>query len=188
MRVSEVFEHHLRERVVQTDSATRFILARESDAVALYAPQRTTRAGRPRGTQRALRGTSSPDIGGPVYLTQRDVREIQLAKGAMAAGMAVLMKEMDVGPKDIEEVLLAGAFGNFIRRSQAMRIGLLPNMPTERIRFVGNAAGAGARMALMSSRARDEAEKISLRTQYVELAGRPDFQQAFADAMLFPEP
>lgn len=149
----------VRERVVQTDSGTRFILAREDET----------------------------QMGGPLYLTQRDVREIQLAKGAMAAGMAVLMAEMGVRAQDLNEVLLAGAFGNFIRRSQAKRIGLLPDIPTERIRFVGNAAGTGARMALLSRRSRDDAEKISRMTRYVELAGRADFQQAFAEAMLFPE-
>ncbi len=149
----------VRDRIEQTKSGTRFILAREDET----------------------------QIDGPVYLTQRDVREVQLAKGAMAAGMAVLMKEMGVQPQDLNEVLLAGAFGNFIRRSQAKRIGLLPDVPTERIRFVGNAAGTGARMALLSRRSREDAEKISRVTRYVELAGRADFQQAFAEAMLFPQ-
>jgi uncharacterized 2Fe-2S/4Fe-4S cluster protein (DUF4445 family) len=125
--------------------------------------------------------------GEPVVLTQRDVRELQLGKGAIAAGTAILMKEYGIGPGGLKHVLLAGAFGNFIRRKNAQRIGLLPNVPRERILFIGNAAGAGARMALMSRRCKDEANAIAERIQYVELAGRPDFADAFADAMMFPE-
>jgi uncharacterized 2Fe-2S/4Fe-4S cluster protein (DUF4445 family) len=150
----------VRARVARADNGLRFILANPDET----------------------------QIGGPIYLTQRDIRELQLAKGALAAGVATLMKEMGVRPSDLQEVLLAGAFGNFIRRSQAKRIGLLPGVPTERIKFVGNAAGTGARMALVSRACREEVEKISLVTRYVELAGRPDFHEAFAEAMLFPEP
>ena len=124
--------------------------------------------------------------GKPLVLTQRDIREVQLAKGAISAGVATLMAELGVQPADIEEVLLAGAFGNFIRRSQAKRIGLLPNVPTERIRFVGNAAGAGAKMALVAQHCRAEAERISESCKCIELATRTDFHMAFAEAMIFP--
>ena len=124
-------------------------------------------------------------LDGPLTLTQRDVRELQLAKGAIAAGVAILLKEFGLEPEDLHRVLLAGAFGNFIRRSMAKRIGLLPDIPTERISYIGNAAGAGARMALMSKRCKDEANLISEKTEYLELAGRPDFQMEFASAMLF---
>lgn len=125
--------------------------------------------------------------GSPVVLTQRDIRELQLAKGAIAAGAAILLKEYGVEPEGLEHILLAGAFGNFIRRKNAQRIGLLPPIPRERVLFIGNAAGAGARMALMSRRCKEEANAISDRAEYVELAGRPDFQDAFAEAMMFPE-
>jgi len=124
---------------------------------------------------------------GPILLTQRDVRELQLAKGAISAGVSILMKEMGVEPGDLEQVLLAGAFGSFVRRSMARRIGLLPPVPTERVRYIGNAAGAGARMALLSRRCKEEANRIADRTEYLELAGRPDFQTEFGGAMLFPE-
>jgi len=126
--------------------------------------------------------------GKPVVLTQKDVREVQLAKGAIAAGLQIMLREFGVDQDDVAEILLAGAFGNFIRRSMAKRIGLLPDVPTDRIRFVGNAAGAGARLALISRECREQAEEISRRTEYVELAGRADFQMEFAEAMLFPEP
>ena len=126
-------------------------------------------------------------VDGPILLTQRDVRELQLAKGAIAAGVSILLKEIGVEPDDLGQVLLAGAFGNFIRRKMARRIGLLPNVPSERIRYIGNAAGAGARMALLSKRCKHTADKISERTEYIELAGRPDFQDEFMSAMIFPE-
>lgn len=125
--------------------------------------------------------------GEDIVFTQRDIREVQLAKGAIAAGTRILLEELGIGPDGLKEILLAGAFGNFIRRSNALRIGLLPDVPHERIRFVGNAAGAGAKMALLSRSSRAEAVEISERTEYMELAGRPDFQMHFAEAMLFPE-
>ena len=123
----------------------------------------------------------------PLLLTQRDVREVQLAKGAIFAGISVLKGVLGVSDDDISEVLLAGAFGNFIRRSMAKRIGLLPNVPVERIRFVGNAAGVGSKMALIARDCRQAAERISRETEYIELGGRADFQQEFMMAMLFPE-
>jgi len=125
-------------------------------------------------------------IDGPIFLTQRDIREMQLAKGAIAAGLNILLREAGVEPKDLSRVLLAGAFGNFIRRKMAKGIGLLPDVPSERIRYIGNAAGAGARMALLSKKCKEEADDISERVEYLELAGRPDFQAEFASAMFFP--
>jgi len=124
---------------------------------------------------------------GPLVLTQRDIRELQLAKGAIAAGVAILLKEGGLSPEALGRVLLAGAFGNFIRRKQAKRIGLLPDVTTDRILYIGNAAGAGARMALLSRRCKNTADRISEETEYLELAARADFQTEFMSAMLFPE-
>ena len=124
--------------------------------------------------------------GEPVYLTQRDVREVQLAKGAIYAGMEIMKRHLGVANEDIASVYLAGAFGNYIRPERALRIGLLPRVPLDRIRFVGNAASTGAKMALVNRTCRAEAEEISRRVHYLELAGRDDFQMEFADAMLFP--
>jgi len=134
-----------------------------------------------------LAGCEEAHNGEAILLTQKDIREAQLAKGAIFAGMQILKKELGIGDNDITEMLLAGAFGNFIRRSMAKRIGLLPDIPTDRITFIGNAAGAGARMALISKECREEAAWISRNTEYIELGGRPDFQQEFMAAMLFPE-
>ena len=121
-----------------------------------------------------------------IVLTQRDVREVQLAKGAMRAGIEILLTELGLTAQDIDEVYLAGAFGNFIRKRMAKGIGLLPDVDSGKIKFVGNAAGTGARMLLASKDFRAEADRISTAVRYVELAGRPDFQQAFAMSMLFP--
>ncbi|MEW6357715.1 MAG: ASKHA domain-containing protein [Planctomycetota bacterium] len=133
-----------------------------------------------------VHGGETPS-GQPILLTQRDVREVQLAKGAIFAGIQILKQELGVKDEDITEVLLAGAFGNFIRRNMAKRIGLLPDIPTDRIKFIGNAAGAGSRMALVAKGCRREAERISAETEYIELGGRPDFQNEFMMAMMYPE-
>ncbi len=124
--------------------------------------------------------------GGPVLLSQRDVREVQLAKAAIRAGTEVIAAEYGVAPEEISRVLLAGGFGNFIRRSHAKRVGLLPDISTDRIDFIGNAAATGAKTALICRDSRQEAERISRETQYVELAARPDFQAAYMEAMMFP--
>ncbi len=122
-----------------------------------------------------------------ILLTQRDVREVQLAKAAIQAGIGVLAGEYGIAPEQVAQVLLAGGFGNFVRRSQARRLGLLPAIGNDHIEFVGNAASAGAKTVLLCRDAREEAEQISRSTEYVELANRPDFQQLFADALTFPE-
>ncbi len=122
-----------------------------------------------------------------IVLTQRDVRELQLAKAAIAAGIQVVSGEFGLEPDRIPHVLLAGGFGNFIRRSSAKRIGLLPGIPVGRIEFIGNAASVGAIMALGSRQCREEAETIGERTEYVELANRPDFLAHFTEAMMFPQ-
>ena len=121
----------------------------------------------------------------PIFITQKDVRELQLAKAAIAAGIKILEKELGVDEEEISEVLLAGAFGNFIRRNHAKRIGLIPNVPSHRIKFIGNAASSGAKLALLSRRLEKEVKTISENTEYVELSSRPDFQEEFVNAMGF---
>lgn len=123
--------------------------------------------------------------GRAVSLTQRDIRELQLAKGAIRAGIEILMKELGVVPADVAKVYLAGAFGNYIRPASAVAIGLIPHLPNAQIVPVGNAAGSGAKMALLSRSARARAAELPGRVEYLELSGRPDFQEQFAEAMLF---
>ncbi len=125
--------------------------------------------------------------GQAVYLTQRDVREIQLAKGAVRAGVEVLLEEAGMAASELEEVLLAGAFGNHIRPESAVGMGILPRVPLERIKGVGNAAGAGAVMALCSERWRTLACELAARAEHIELASSASFQTRFMETMLFAE-
>jgi len=121
-----------------------------------------------------------------IVVTQKDIREIQLAKAAIYTGCHILMKRKSIKPSDIKKLYMAGAFGNYLNPLNAKLIGMLPDIPTELINFVGNAAGTGARMALISKKLRDVAASISRKTDYVELASEPDFQTEFASAMYFP--
>ena len=129
----------------------------------------------------------SKSNGREVVITQKDIRQVQLAKGAIRAGVEILMKQLGIKAEDISEVLLAGAFGNYIRKENAIRMGLIPDFPLEKVKFIGNAAAAGAKMALMSREARKNAKIISENTEYIELATDPNFQNEFMEAMMFPE-
>jgi uncharacterized 2Fe-2S/4Fe-4S cluster protein (DUF4445 family) len=121
----------------------------------------------------------------PVFLSQKDIRQMQLAKGAIRTGSLLLQKKLGLKDSDIEHILLAGAFGNYIRKESALRIGLLPAVAVEKIRFIGNAAASGAQMTLLSRRCRDKARELARRIEYIEIAHEPDFQDFFADSMLF---
>jgi uncharacterized 2Fe-2S/4Fe-4S cluster protein (DUF4445 family) len=120
-----------------------------------------------------------------IVLTQQDIRQLQLAKAAIRAGIKLLQKKIGLEDDDIKQVLLAGAFGNYIRRESALRIGLLPNLPLERIHFIGNAAASGAQMVLLSLKCRAQAKKLARKIEYVEIANEPDFQGVFAECMSF---
>jgi uncharacterized 2Fe-2S/4Fe-4S cluster protein (DUF4445 family) len=120
-----------------------------------------------------------------VILTQKDIRQVQLAKAAIRAGIILLERKLDIDDGDIQRIFLAGAFGNYIRAESALRIGLLPDVPTERIHFVGNAAGSGAQMILLSGQYRQKAKELARKIEYIEIAHQPDFQYVFADCMAF---
>lgn len=120
-----------------------------------------------------------------VLLTQKDVRETQLAKAAIRAGTIVLQKKVGVEDSQIEEVLLAGAFGNYINRESALRIGLLPPVPIEKVHFVGNAACSGCQMILLNNEYRKYAAELSKKIEYIEIANETEFQIVFADALMF---
>ncbi len=120
-----------------------------------------------------------------VLLTQQDIREVQLAKAAIRAGTKLLQRKLQLEDEDIKQILLAGAFGNYIRRESAVRIGLLPDIPIERIRFVGNAASSGAQMILLSGQFREQARQLARKIEYIEIAHEEDFEFVFADAMAF---
>ncbi len=124
--------------------------------------------------------------GGPIVFTQRDVREIQLAKSAIRASTEMLLEIVGLKPDDLDEVLIAGAFGNFINPASALRIGLLPDVPEGRIAGIGNAAGAGAILTLVSGHERDYARQVVETAEHIELFRSSDFQDRFAEYMMFP--
>lgn len=136
------------------------------------------------GTEFVLASAEESASGKPVVLTARDIRQMQLAKGAIAAGIALMLAEVGAGPGDVDRLLLAGAFGNYIRRESAVAIGLIPALPDERIQSIGNAAGVGARLVLLSVTERRRAEEIARRTRHVELSEREGFYDRFAEAMM----
>lgn len=125
--------------------------------------------------------------GTTVSLTQKDVREVQLAKGAIRAGIELMCREMGVKPEEIRSVLLAGAFGNYLDPRSACRIGMIPPCLAERIHPVGNAAGAGAKMCAISREEYERAKQLAAETDFLELASLPDFQDRFVDALEFYE-
>jgi len=123
--------------------------------------------------------------GNPIYLTQGDIREVQLAKAAIYAGIKILLKKVKISSDDIQKILLAGAFGSFIDKKSARRIGLIPQLPLKKTESVGNAAGRGAEIVLLSGKTRKICEKISKDSKYIELSSCPDFQKEYIKAMFF---
>ncbi len=121
-----------------------------------------------------------------VFLSQRDVRELQFAKASIATGWQILLRELGVEPGDISQVLLAGSFGAYLTPLSAVRIGLVPKLALPRIVSAGNVAGEGAKIAALSLRERAEAESITREVEYVELSGRADFNDLFIDQLAFP--
>lgn len=126
-----------------------------------------------------------PPPGGsaPLRLTRRDVGELQLAKAAIRAGLRLLTEAAAVGEDDIDEIVLAGAFGTHLDVRSARRVGLVPDVPRATVRQVGNAAGAGACLLLGDEAARADAGRIAAAVEYVELTGHPHFQDRFTQAL-----
>ena len=120
-----------------------------------------------------------------IVLTQNDIREVQLAKGAILAGIQTLMKILEIPKEELDSIKLAGAFGNYIDKRSALRIGLLPQIDEERIVSVGNAAGVGSCMALINKEERAHADAIARATTHVELSRNEDFQDFYIMAMTF---
>ena len=118
-----------------------------------------------------------------VFLTQDDIREVQLAKGAIAAGISLMAENLDIHLDQIESVLLAGAFGSFLRPESACRIGLLPSELLSKINAVGNAAGSGAKMMACDGTMFSLTQKLVQKIEFIELAELPGFQKAFGKHM-----
>jgi uncharacterized 2Fe-2S/4Fe-4S cluster protein (DUF4445 family) len=120
-----------------------------------------------------------------VVLSQRDVRELQFAKAAISTGWTLLLEELGLEHRDVQQVLMAGSFGSYISPASAVRIGLVPKLPVLRIVSAGNVAGEGAKMALLSVRERVGATALLEEVTYVELSDRSDFNDRFVDQLGF---
>jgi uncharacterized 2Fe-2S/4Fe-4S cluster protein (DUF4445 family) len=125
-------------------------------------------------------------LGSDITISRRDIQEIQLAKAALHTGAAVLMNKMLVAEVEIERAYIAGAFGKYLNPESAKLTGLIPDVATEKIEFVGNTAVSGAKMALLSRQARKEAQEISAGVNYVELMTAPGFRKEFLDSVFLP--
>jgi uncharacterized 2Fe-2S/4Fe-4S cluster protein (DUF4445 family) len=121
-----------------------------------------------------------------VYLSQRDIRELQFAKASIATGWQILVEELGIDVSEIQQVLLAGSFGSYLSPANAIRIGLVPKLPLPRIISAGNVAGEGAKMALLSLQERHAASAMLDDVEYVELSDREDFNDRFIDQLAFP--
>ncbi len=121
-----------------------------------------------------------------VFLSQRDVRELQFAKASIATGWGILCRDLGLEPEEISQVLLGGSFGSYLSAASAVKIGLVPKLPLVRIISAGNVAGEGAKIAALSVTERAAANAILEEVEYVELSGRTDFNDLFIDQLSFP--
>jgi uncharacterized 2Fe-2S/4Fe-4S cluster protein (DUF4445 family) len=165
------------------DHSGRFIPDLEAAASHPGLAGRLTKVGQERVFVLHWRG-SDPERS--VFLSQRDVRELQFAKASIATGWSILLRELGVAAPDISQVLLAGSFGAYLTPLSAVRIGLVPHIALPRIVSAGNVAGEGAKIAALSVRERAEAHSILREVEYVELSGRADFNDMFVDQLAFP--
>jgi uncharacterized 2Fe-2S/4Fe-4S cluster protein (DUF4445 family) len=127
------------------------------------------------------------DVADSIYLTQRDVRELQFAKAAIASGWNVLLEEAGLAASDVQQVLLAGSFGSYLSPASAIKLGLVPTIGVMRVVSAGNVAGEGAKMALLSVRERAAALALLEEVRYVELSDRADFNDRFVEQLQFPQ-
>jgi len=132
------------------------------------------------GSEYTLEGTS-------VFLSQKDVREVQLAKAAIRAGIELMCVKLGAAPEDIRKVYLAGAFGNYMDPKSACAIGMIPPVLQDRIEPIGNAAGAGARLCAMSEKEYAYSARLALGTEFLELASMPEFNDCYVDCLMFEE-
>lgn len=173
-------------RVGLLDASGRFVPDEDAARdLPLLAPRLTT-VGEGERVFVLHRPTPQTPTNESVYLSQRDVRELQFAKAAISTGWTLLLEELGVQPRDVQQVLLAGSFGSYLSPASAVRIGLVPKLPVLRIVSAGNVAGEGAKMVLLSARERAGADALLEEVRYVELSDRPDFNDKFVDQLAFP--
>ncbi|WP_310961684.1 ASKHA domain-containing protein [Nocardioides terrisoli] len=171
-------------RVGLLDDSGRFISEEAAKEIAPAIADRLTKLGEER-VFLLHRPTPHADPAECVYLSQRDVRELQFAKAAISTGWTLLLEQLGLEHRDIQQVLLAGSFGSYLSPASAVRIGLVPRLPVLRIVAAGNVAGEGAKMALLSLRERTGATALLEEVAYVELSDRPDFNDKFVEQLAF---
>ncbi len=165
------------------DASGRFIPEEQARATAPGIADRLTTIGKERVFVLHWRGSGAEDS---IYLSQRDVRELQFAKAAIATGWQILLEEAGLTAADVKQVLLAGSFGSYLSAASAIRIGLVPKVPVPRVVSAGNVAGEGAKMALLSLRERAGGLALLEEVKYVELSDRADFNDRFIEQLPFP--
>jgi uncharacterized 2Fe-2S/4Fe-4S cluster protein (DUF4445 family) len=164
------------------DESGRLVTEQEAAVKAPGLAGRLTTIGKERVFVLHWRGAPEDSI----YLSQRDVRELQFAKAAIATGWHILLEEAGLTQADVKQVLLAGSFGSFLSPAAAIRIGLVPKVPVQRVVPAGNVAGEGAKMALLSLRERAGGLALLEEVRYVELSDRADFNDRFVEQLNFP--
>jgi uncharacterized 2Fe-2S/4Fe-4S cluster protein (DUF4445 family) len=173
-------------RVGLLDASGRFV---PEETAAEVAPALADRLTTVRDGERVFvlhRATPEAPAAETVYLSQRDVRELQFAKAAISTGWTLMLEELGLEASDVQQVLLAGSFGSYLSPASAVRIGLVPKLSVLRIVSAGNVAGEGAKMVLLSARERAGADALLEEVAYVELSDRPDFNDRFVDQLAFP--
>jgi len=164
------------------DRSGRFIAEEEAARIAPGVASRLTMVGAERVFVLHERGDAESSI----YLSQRDIRELQFAKAAIATGWHLLLEDVGLEQSDVQQVLLAGSFGSYLSPASAVRLGLVPALPVLRVVSAGNVAGEGAKMTLLSVRERAGAMALLEEVNYVELSDRPDFNDRFVELLQFP--
>ena len=172
-------------RVGLLDASGRFVPDETAQSLVPALAPRLTRVGEERVFV-LHQPTPETDVAETVYLSQRDVRELQFAKAAISTGWTLLLEQLGLEHDDVQQVLLAGSFGSYLSPASAIRIGLVPTLPVLRIVSAGNVAGEGAKMALLSLRERAGATTLLEEVEYVELSDRPEFNDRFVDLLAFP--
>ncbi len=173
-------------RVGLVDASGRFVTDEQAVSVA---PKLAGRLAEIRGERSfVLRWREAEgDPTDAVYLSQRDIRELQFAKAAISTGWSLLLEEFGVEPREVQQVLLAGSFGSYLSPASAVRIGLVPRLSVLRIVSAGNVAGEGAKMTLLSMQERAGAQTLLEEVHYVELSDRADFNDRFVEQLAFPQ-
>ncbi len=143
-------------------------------------------AGQPwRNQWESLDGKPVFRIAGPVYLTQKDVRQVQLAKGAIRTGIQILLKAANIEAAQVDRVLIAGSFGFHLRTASLIHLGLLPKEFSDRVEFVGNTSKSGAEAFLLNRDAREEMKQAVAQVEVLELANDPAFEKSFVQSLQF---